>query len=316
MSYSVNVSVEGIRGNYCLTDSDLRVVFGRFGDVLQVFAIGDGRSATITYANHSDAQRAINELDGKLLAGVNSAKLRVCWNLPTIPSASAPGSSAPAFTGAAGPFGTALRSSGPFNGAGAFGGSAFAASGYGGLNAGSSATFGGAGNRSDMRKYTCRFEIPIENDKDFQIARRVIGKSGANMKRIVATTDAKLRLRGRGSGYLEGYNRMESPEPLHLCVSAPSKEGYDEAVLKVGELLEGIFREYAEYCVSKQWPVPSNLKVVVKENPMSGQPLGSSGYNVASNQAPNGSTAMKSPPLQPANASLLGGFAGSPNYWA
>ena len=274
MTYSVNVSVEGIRGNYCLTDSDLRVVFGRFGEVLQVLPIGDGRCATISYAVHGDAQRAINELDGKVLSGVNSAKLRVCWNMPaggasfgSFPaSAAAPMGSTPASSMGAAPMGGASREFSP-----------------------------------GLRKYTCRFEIPIENDKEFQIARRVIGKSGANMKRIVATTDAKLRLRGRGSGYLEGYNRTESPEPLHLCVSAPTKEGYEEAVRKVSELLESIFREYQEYCVSKQWPVP-DLKVVIKENPLSGQPIlhGSSGFNIAANSSLAAlANPVKSPLLQP-----------------
>ena len=41
------------------------------------------------------------------------------------------------------------------------------------------------------RKYTCRFLIGIENDKDFQVARRLIGSKGSNMKRIVRTTEAE-----------------------------------------------------------------------------------------------------------------------------
>lgn len=68
-------------------------------------------------------------------------------------------------------------------------------------------------------KYTCKFEIQIENDNEFQVARRLIGAKGCNMKKIVELCardregkfipDAvKLRLRGRGSGYKEGpYNR-------------------------------------------------------------------------------------------------------------
>merc|ERR1719224_338529 len=55
-----------------------------------------------------------------------------------------------------------------------------------------------------VRKYTCRFLIGIENDKEFQVARRIIGAKGANMKKVVKQTEAKLRLRGAGSGYFEG----------------------------------------------------------------------------------------------------------------
>lgn len=68
-------------------------------------------------------------------------------------------------------------------------------------------------------KYTCKFEIQIENDAEFQVARRLIGAKGYNMKKIVElcskdnngnflNDSVKLRLRGRGSGYKEGpYNK-------------------------------------------------------------------------------------------------------------
>ncbi|KAF4733398.1 hypothetical protein FOZ62_002624, partial [Perkinsus olseni] len=77
-----------------------------------------------------------------------------------------------------------------------------------------------------VRKFTCRFDIGIENDKEFQVARRIIGNKGANMKRIVGLSNAKLRLRGQGSGYLEGAVRQESPDPLHLCISCINRDGY------------------------------------------------------------------------------------------
>lgn len=37
----------------------------------------------------------------------------------------------------------------------------------------------------DGVKYTCRYDIQILNEKEFQVARRVIGSKGANMKRII-----------------------------------------------------------------------------------------------------------------------------------
>jgi hypothetical protein len=37
----------------------------------------------------------------------------------------------------------------------------------------------------DGVKYTCRYDIQIDNEKEFQVARRVIGSKGANMKRII-----------------------------------------------------------------------------------------------------------------------------------
>jgi hypothetical protein len=97
-------------------------------------------------------------------------------------------------------------------------------------------------NYAGLRKFTCRFDIPVENDKDFQVARRIIGQKGANMKKIVATSDAKLRLRGKGSGYLEGFYKTESPEPLHLCVSCTTKEGQVADVTASGGYTPETFR--------------------------------------------------------------------------
>ena len=122
------------------------------------------------------------------------------------------------------------------------------------------------------RKFTCRFEIGIENDKEFQVARRIIGQKGMNMKDIVARTDAKLRLRGRGSGYLEGLNRQESPEPLHMCVSCTTRRGYADAARLVSELLERVYDDYREFCMNRGIPVPHSLRVRIREHPLGSGP--------------------------------------------
>jgi hypothetical protein len=125
-----------------------------------------------------------------------------------------------------------------------------------------------------IRKYTCRFDIQIENDKDFHVARRIIGQKGCNMKRIVkqAGFDAKLRLRGRGSGFLEGSQKQESQEPLHLCVSCKDYQGYKAAVDQVEELLQDIYAEYQQYCLIKSQPYPDKLRVLRHEHPLLYQP--------------------------------------------
>lgn len=81
-----------------------------------------------------------------------------------------------------------------------------------------------------VSKLTCRYEVKIENDKNFQVAKKIIGSGGCNMKKIIEAAThkynknsrdlLKLRLRGIGSGYKEGPENRESHEPLHLCVSA------------------------------------------------------------------------------------------------
>jgi len=115
------------------------------------------------------------------------------------------------------------------------------------------------------RKYTCRFLIGIENDKEFQVARRLIGSKGSNMKRIVRQTEAKLRLRGVGSGYFEGAGQKESSEPLQLCVSCVSQEGYKAAVRQVEELLLRVYEDYRVYARENNMPVP-DLQINLSEN--------------------------------------------------
>lgn len=115
-----------------------------------------------------------------------------------------------------------------------------------------------------QNKLTCRYEIQIENEREFQVARRIIGSKGCNMKRILedsislnnenknysndnANELLKLRLRGRGSGYKEGPEQQESNEALHLCVSAKDELVYTSACGKVEKLLASIYSEYSDF---------------------------------------------------------------------
>ena len=108
----------------------------------------------------------------------------------------------------------------------------------------------------DYGRFTCKYQILLPNDKDFQIASRLIGYKGYNMKKIVnecknnnnIKDSVKLRLRGRGSGYKEGLNNKESDEPLHLCISARNKEELNKACILVEDLLNKIYDDYKKYC--------------------------------------------------------------------
>ena len=104
-------------------------------------------------------------------------------------------------------------------------------------------------------KFTCKYEILIENEPKFQIARKLIGSKGYNMKQIInefkkgeETEPVKLRLRGKGSGYKEGPQNKESDEPLHLCVSSKTKEQMNKACFLVNQLFDKINEEYKKFC--------------------------------------------------------------------
>ena len=107
-------------------------------------------------------------------------------------------------------------------------------------------------------KFICKYEILIENDSEFQISRKLIGSKGVNMKKIINechikgdTETIKLRLRGKGSGFKEGPLNKESDEPLHLCISAKTKEQLNHACFLVNKLFEIINDEYKIFCQKK-----------------------------------------------------------------
>lgn len=124
----------------------------------------------------------------------------------------------------------------------------------------------GAGRRHGERagaggKYLCRMKVCIEEDYSFQVCRRIIGPGGENMKRIVDAAGkdgmVKIRLRGRGSKYLEGPEHKESSDPLMLCVSATSRRAFERSAQAIEELLASIHDEYLAHCKVKGLPCPS-----------------------------------------------------------
>lgn len=133
---------------------------------------------------------------------------------------------------------------------------------------------------TSVSKFTCKYEIPIKNLPGFSVARKIIGHRGRNMKAILEKIKEnhfrgpiqdviKLRLRGQGSGFKEGPNNCESPEPLHLCVSSKYYEKYIEACKLVEKLLKDVYCEYNNYCRWKGRPTKSYKIVKMENNPAS-----------------------------------------------
>jgi hypothetical protein len=226
------VSVEGVEFEYQFTREDLQKVFQRYGRLSGADTLSPqfpfGR---VWFLNRVDAERAIQDLDHKVLNSIHG-RLRVVWDPNSIRRMQESQTAADL---------------GPLP-----------------------SSFPQPPTPQSSRKLTCRFDIGIDNDKEFQVARRIIGQKGANMKKIVEATGAKLRLRGKGSGYLEGPLKEESQEPLHLCVSCTSMKGYNDAVQAVTEILEGVYLEYKKFRKSRRLPELQDLKVVMKDTTLAG----------------------------------------------
>mmetsp|Transcript_45919 Transcript_45919/g.103015 ORF Transcript_45919/g.103015 Transcript_45919/m.103015 type:complete len:378 (+) Transcript_45919:96-1229(+) len=125
------------------------------------------------------------------------------------------------------------------------------------------------GKGSSGSKCQCQYIIGIEEEARFRVCRRLLGQKGQHMKDIATNTGAKLRLRGRGSKFLEGPEQKESSDPLMLCVSVPDPASYEEAKHLVSSLLEDIYAQYREFQQSEGLK-PKNLKVNLHEGPRPG----------------------------------------------
>lgn len=117
------------------------------------------------------------------------------------------------------------------------------------------------------QKMLCRYNVCVEQDRAFNVVRKLLGDKGSHMKQIAENTGAKLRIRGRGSGFLEGPDQTEaSDEPLMLCISATSREGFEAAVEDVESLLGHVQEQYRDFCKQRNLPVP-NMLVTQREQP-------------------------------------------------
>ena len=123
-------------------------------------------------------------------------------------------------------------------------------------------------SRDYYYKYVCNYTIQIENDDNFQITKRIIGKNGCFLKKIIQEAcikfgdfSTKIRLRGKGSGYTE-QNGKESEEPLMLCISSLNYPTYANCCLLIDNLLKKIYNDYYDYLLKV---LPKELKYSVNK---------------------------------------------------
>merc|ERR1719382_377130 len=82
---AVNVTVEGMKFQYQLTEDDLHKVFSRYGTVKDIKVDEAGASSVITFHSFQDAQAAMTDLNGKVLNGLEGT-LRLTWvNAQSLP---------------------------------------------------------------------------------------------------------------------------------------------------------------------------------------------------------------------------------------
>jgi len=84
----------------------------------------------------------------------------------------------------------------------------------------------------------------------FDLIPMLIGRGGCNMRDIHEKTNAKVRIRGRGSGYFEVEGRREAPVPLMVVVTADKADtiGFKRAVSMTIQKLRHIAERFRQFC--------------------------------------------------------------------
>lgn len=237
------VSVEGLTFHYQFAEDDVKKVFSRYGDVKDVLLGPDGGSARVTYANFGMAMCAWKDLNGKPLAGIADAYLKV--ECPSMSGADQ--------GGIANVWDQAVYGSGyfahqqgpppPVTGGVAAAHFASPPNGPGDMN----------GMAGPGKKYTCRLEIGIENEKEYRVGSKVIQVARKIWQELPSfqNNGGKTRLRGKGVG-----GPHESEEPLALCISCREPQCFEQAVTFAEQQLLRIHEDYKQFCVDRGYPIP------------------------------------------------------------
>ena len=98
----------------------------------------------------------------------------------------------------------------------------------------------------------------------FNIVPMLIGRLGGNMTDIFSATNAKLRIRGRGSGHLELADGKEAPVSLMVAVTShiTDPEGVRNAVEMLLARLQEVACAYCTFCEQRGLPQPTSAEPV------------------------------------------------------
>merc|ERR1711904_59651 len=102
---------------------------------------------------------------------------------------------------------------------------------------------------AERARHLGRYPVGIEQDRAFNVMRRLLGPGGSNIKGIAQESGARIHIGGRDSGHRGGLQcSSNDDESLAIFVSASSRAGLQAAANMTSSLLERVHREYRNFC--------------------------------------------------------------------
>lgn len=111
-----------------------------------------------------------------------------------------------------------------------------------------------------MRQHQFYISIPEQHREKLQVTKRIRRACSTFYK----AGQIMIRMRGRGSGYLEGKYRKESTDPLMICLSGRepySLDDYWETFYKISAFLEEVLYANFNRCVVRGKPLGRELHI-------------------------------------------------------
>lgn len=117
-------------------------------------------------------------------------------------------------------------------------------------------------------KWCCAFVFRISEQeaRDFQLVPHLIGRGGCRLRSIAKACKGKIRIRGRGSGHVEGPKGEEANIPLQVVLSCASAEDYLLGCHLLGEVLDRMEVRFAQHCQAMQVNSPEHLYVTREDS--------------------------------------------------
>lgn len=130
-----------------------------------------------------------------------------------------------------------------------------------------------ARGRRRQPRLCCNYllSVSLTRLQEFDLVPRLIGRGGSNMKSIAHACNAKVRIRGRGSGYFEGPEKKEADLPLQVALSCETDKDYKQGRKMLSELLDNMAAQFALFCRDHNIEPPSRFYVIVEQHSAASQ---------------------------------------------
>ena len=120
-------------------------------------------------------------------------------------------------------------------------------------------------NYNSLNRYTCRYVVGADKmNSEYSVIGRIVGAGGDNVKGIFRQTGAHVRINGK---------QKSRDDPLHVRVSAETKEAFEAGRKMTEALIQEMYDDYAVWCDRHYIPVPP-IRLRVVEGSETLRPLG------------------------------------------